>query len=63
MTDKTVSIWMNADTIVAMNEEARIQDISKSKVVRYAVLRYADEKSVERKYKSDMKDMQSRKYD
>lgn len=63
MTDKTVSVWMDGDTIAAMDEEARIQDISKSKVVRYAVLRYADEKSVERKCESGMKDIRSRKYD
>ena len=62
-TGKTYSIWMDKEMVDALNGEADTQGISKSKVVRAAVLRYVDEMNAERAYNRAMEEARGRKYD
>ena len=63
MAGKTVSLWLDDDTIEAIDDEASIQCVKKSKVVRDAMLRYAKENSIERAYRRDMDKARSMNYD
>ena len=60
---KTYSVWMTYDVADALSEEAGIQDTTKSKVFRMALMRYVDEMNAERAYNKAMDEARGRKYE
>lgn len=62
-TGKTFSIWMSDDTASALAIEANIQETTKSRVFRMALMRYVDEMDLEREYLGALEDIRGRKYD
>lgn len=62
-TGKNISLWADDETIAALDNEAKISGNSKSKVFRIAMMRYSEERSLEREYLGALEDIRSRKYD
>ena len=62
-TGKNVSIWLDDETENLLHREAEIQNISKAKIVKVALMRYSDEMALEREYLDALRDIRNKKYE
>lgn len=62
-TGKNVSIWLDDRTENMLNREAEIQNTSKAKIAKVALMRYSDEMDLEREYLFALKEIRNRKYE
>ena len=62
-TGKTYSVWMEEDVASVLANEAVIQNTNKSKIVRVALLRYADEMKLDRNYVKTIEEIRSKNYE
>lgn len=62
-TGKNVSIYMSDDTIAMLDMEAGIQNLTKSKIIRIALMRYVDERELKRDYMDALEEIRGKTYE